>query len=162
MDFSDFTATDLQNDIIGPIIVKEYREQVTKRMTDDNYMNFLAGYTRSVFQDFEIYLRTEVDLVEGDSKLVLDEYNSSSITYELQPSEYRFEDITEAILQSEYPEPSNVIVIENNDTTRKTKLVVKNGNIALRFDEKSSLVLFWVLHQVGIIYTIMNTLARKL
>ena len=26
---SDFTATDLQDDVIGPIIIKEYREQVT-------------------------------------------------------------------------------------------------------------------------------------
>ena len=38
-------------------------------------MKILAGYTSSVFQDFESYLRTEVDLVEDDIKLVLDEYN---------------------------------------------------------------------------------------
>ena len=35
---SDKTATDLQDDIIGPIIIDEYREQVTKRMKDDKYM----------------------------------------------------------------------------------------------------------------------------
>ena len=65
LDFSDITATDLQDDIIGPIIIEEYREQITKRMKDDKYMEILAGYTSSVFQDFESYLRTEVDLVEG-------------------------------------------------------------------------------------------------
>ena len=48
-------------------------------------MNIVAGFTSSVFQDFETYLRTEVDLIEDDIKLVLDEYNSSFITYELQP-----------------------------------------------------------------------------
>ena len=31
LDVSDITATDLQNDIIGPIIIEEYREQVTKK-----------------------------------------------------------------------------------------------------------------------------------
>ena len=39
LDISDITATDLQDDIIGPIIIEEYREQVTKRMEDDGYMN---------------------------------------------------------------------------------------------------------------------------
>ena len=73
LDISDITAVDLQDDKTGPNIIKEYREQVTKRMKDDKYMEILARYTRSVFQDFESYLRTEVDLVEDDVKLVLDE-----------------------------------------------------------------------------------------
>ena len=49
LDISDITATDLQDDIIGPTIIKEYREQVTKRMKDDKYMNILAIYIDSVF-----------------------------------------------------------------------------------------------------------------
>ena len=137
---SDITATDLQDDIIGPIIIDEYREQVTKRLKDDKYMEILARYTSSVFQDFESYLSMEIDLVEDDIKLVLDEYNSSFITYELDPGIYTFKDISEAlfnILQSEYPGPSNVIDIEYDDITMKTKLVVKSGIIAIRFDEKS-------------------------
>ena len=140
LDISDITATDLQDDIIGPIIIDEYRNQVTKRMKDDKYIEILAGYTRSVFQDFESYLRTEVDLVEDDVKLVLDEYNSSFITYELDPGIYTFKDISKAFfnnLQSEYPGPSNVIDIEYDDITMKTKLVVRSGVIAIRFDEKS-------------------------
>ena len=79
-------------------------------------------------------------MVEDDVKLVLDEYNSSFITYELEPGIYTFKDISEAlfnILQSEYPGPSNVINIEYDDITGKTKLVVNNGIIAIRFDEKS-------------------------
>ena len=72
--------------------------------------------------------------------MVLDEYNSSFITYELDPGIYNFKDNSEAlfnILQSEYPGPSNVIDIEFDDITMKTKLVVKHGIIAIRFDEKS-------------------------
>ena len=32
LDNSDITAPDLENEIIAPFILKEYREQVTKRM----------------------------------------------------------------------------------------------------------------------------------
>ena len=140
LNIDDITAEDLQDEIIGPNIIKEYNEQVTKRMNDEQYMNILAFYTRSVFQDFESFLRTQIDLVEDDIKLVLDEYNSSFNIYEIQPGIYTFKDISEApfnILQIEYPGPSNVIVIEYDDITMKTKLVVRSGIIAIRFDEKS-------------------------
>ena len=77
MDISDITATDLQDDIIGPIIIEEYRNQVTKRTKDHNYMRISAIYVNSEFQDFESFLRTEIELFEEDIRLVLDEYNSN-------------------------------------------------------------------------------------
>ena len=97
-------------------------------------------YTSSILHDFESFLRTQIDLIDDDIELVLDEYNSSFITYELEPGNYTFKDNSEAlfnILQSEYPGPSNVIDIEYHGITRKTKLVVRFGFIAIRFDEKS-------------------------
>ena len=42
-------------------------------MKDVGYMINLAGYVTSILQDFESYLRTEVDLVEDVIRLVLDE-----------------------------------------------------------------------------------------
>ena len=85
-------------------------------------------------------ISTEVDLIEDFIKLVLDDYNSSFINYELEPGIYTFNDISETvfnILQPEYPASSNVSVIELDDITRKYKLVVRSGIIATRFDEKS-------------------------
>ena len=140
LDISDITDVDLQDEIIAPIINKEYREQVTKRMKEGGYMDIIARYTDSVFQDFESFLRTQIDLVEDDFKLVLDGYNSSFITYKLEPGIYTFKDISETlfnILQSEYPGPGKVIDIEYDDITMKTEMVVKSGIIAIRFDEKS-------------------------
>ena len=140
LDISDITATDLEDDIIAPIIIKEYKEQVTKRMNDGQYMNILSIYTRSVFQDFESSLRTQIDLVEDDFKIVLDEYNSNFVTYELEPSIYNYRDISEALfynLQSEYPSSDSEIFIRLDDITGKTKLVVRDSIIAIRFDEKS-------------------------
>ena len=142
LDIKDITAEDLQDEIIGAIIIEEYKKQVTKTMNDEQYMNILANYISSVFQDFERFLRTRIDLVEDDIKLVLDEYNSSFITYELDPGIYTFKDISEAlfnIIQFEYPGPSNVIDFGYDDITMKTKLVVRSGIISIRFDEKSFL-----------------------
>ena len=140
LDISDITAADLQDDITAPIIIEEYKEQVTKRMNDAQYMNILAIYVSSVFQDFESFLRTQIDLVEDDIKLVLDEFNSNFITYEIEPGIYSYRDLSEAlfyILQSEYPSSGSEILIRLDDITRKTKLVVRSGIIAIRFDEKS-------------------------
>ena len=140
LDIEDITGEDLQDEIIGPIIIEEYNEQVTKRMNDEQYMNNLAIYTSSVFQDFESFLRTQIDLVEDDIKLVLDEYNSNFITFELEPGNYSYRDIAEAVfytLQSDYPQSNGEILIRLDDITRKTKLVVRSGIIAIRFDEKS-------------------------
>ena len=140
LDIEDITAADLQDEIIGPIIIEEYKKQVTKRMNDEQCMSILAIYTSSVFQDFESFLRTQIDLIEDDIKLVLEEYNSSFITYELQPGIYNYREISEALfytLQSEYPQSGSEILIRLDDITRKTKLVVNSGFIAIRFDEKS-------------------------
>ena len=140
MEIEDITAADLQDEIIGPIIIEEYKEKVSKGMKDEQYMNILAIFTSSVFQDFESFLRTQIDLIEDDIKLVLDEYNSSFITYELKPGNYSYREISEDlfnILLLEYPSSDRKILIRLDDISRRTKLVVSSGIIAIRFDEKS-------------------------
>ena len=124
LDNSDITDSDLQDVIIAPIIIEEYKKQVTKRMKDGQYMNILAIYTSSVFQDFEIFLGKQIDMVESDIKLVLDEYNSSFVTYKLNPGIYTYKDHAIAsfkILQHEYTSSNSEILIRLDDITRKTK-----------------------------------------
>ena len=133
----DITATDLQDYIIGPIIIQEYRKPKGKRMKNDKYLSILAVYDRSIFQDFESFLGTAVDLVEDDIRLVLDEYNSNFITYELEPGIYTFKDLSEAvlkILQPEYERYDDALDIVFDDVSMKTELVVRPGIIAIRFD----------------------------
>ena len=164
IEITDITATDLQDEIIVPNILDEDRNQVKKRMKDDKYMRILAICISSIFQDFESFLRTEIDLVEDQITLVLDEYNSSFITYKLEPGIYTFKDISEApfnILQPEYELFNNSVDIEFDNITMKIKLVVRSGIIAIRFDEKSFFVLSSVSLHIGIINTTMNILARK-
>ena len=137
---SDITTADLQDDIIAPNNIDEYREQVTQRLKDDKYMLILSGYTSSMFHDFESFLKTEVDLLEHDIKLVLDEYKSSFSTCEISPGIYTCRDITEFLLgslQPEYEGHYNAIDIELDDINKKIKLFVRPVIIAIRFDEKS-------------------------
>ena len=54
LDISDIAAADLQDDLIAPIIIEEHKAQVTKRMKNEQYMNIVAGYVGSVFQDFDL------------------------------------------------------------------------------------------------------------
>ena len=104
-------------------------------MEDEQYMRISSIYTSSVFQDFESFLRTQIHLIENDIRLVLDEYNSSFFTYDLQPGFYTFKDLSEALfnfLQPEYPASSSETVIEFDDISRKIKLVVNSGIIAIK------------------------------
>ena len=73
MESTYITATDIQDEILCPNIIEECRKEVSKRKKSDKYMNPLAGYTSSMFQDFESYLRTEVYLVGDDIRLFLGE-----------------------------------------------------------------------------------------
>ena len=103
-------------------------------------IKILAFHNSSVFQDFESFLRTQIDLIEDEVKLVLDEYNSSFITYELEPGIYSYREISEALfnfLQLEYPSSDSEILIRLDDITRETELFVNSGIIAIRFDVKS-------------------------
>ena len=65
-------------------------------MKDDKFMEISAGYIRSIFQGFESYLRREGNFVE-EIILVLDEYVSNFITYELTRGIYTFKDLSEAL-----------------------------------------------------------------
>ena len=67
-------------------------------------MVILAGYTSSMFRDLESNLRTESDLVDDDSRLVLNENNSILLTYDLAPRTYAFQDLFEVVLRSLHSE----------------------------------------------------------
>ena len=73
-------------------------------MKDEKYMNILAIYNSSTIQDFESFLGIEIDLVEDDIRLVFDEYNSSFITYELEPGIFSFKDHSGALFKILQPE----------------------------------------------------------
>ena len=103
-------------------------------------MLILALYIDSVIQDIKIFLKTQIGLIEDDILLVLDEYSSSFITYEIEPGIYISKDTSKAILNILHPECklyNNSIDTEYDDITMETKFAARLGIISVRFDEFS-------------------------
>ena len=96
------------------------------------------GYARSPFRDFESYLRIGVGLDEDVIQLILKQYNSNYVTYELSPGIYAIKDIAEAVYTMGDHEGTSKI--DNDDITIKNKLILTRFGSTfgtLRFDEKS-------------------------
>ena len=97
-------------------------------MKDDKQMRILSVFVSSIIQDFESFLRTEIDLVQDDLRLVSDEDLSRFNTYELKTCIYTFKEFSKALFnipQPEYAKFNNSVDIEFDDIIMKTKLVVR-------------------------------------
>ena len=55
LDIEDITAADLQDDLMCPVIIEEYKKQVTKRMKDDKYMYFSSGFLVLYFKILKVF-----------------------------------------------------------------------------------------------------------
>ena len=106
-------------------------------------MILLLGYSRSLFRVFESYLRTVVGLDEEDIQLILKEFISHFITYELTSGIYTIQNISDAI--HTFSRYSESIQIEYDDNSMKTKIILNFkdedrrmfGLGTLRFSERS-------------------------
>ena len=93
-------------------------------------------------------MRIRVDLDEEDIQLILKEYNSHFVTYELSPGIYTIRDISDAI--HTFSGHSEDIEIRYNDISMKTKIILKYKDLrenfglgTLKFDLKKS---FFILY----------------
>ena len=68
-----------------------------EKSSTDGYNVLLLGYARSNFRDFEGYLRVIVGLDEDDFQLILNQYSSNFVTYELSPGVYTIKDISDVV-----------------------------------------------------------------
>ena len=123
LNISHITPEHLQDEVLGPRIIDEYYKLSNEKKNSDGYMILLLGYARSPFRGFESYLRIVVGLDERDIQLILKQYNSHFITYELTPGIYTIQDISDAI--HTFSGHSEIIQIEYDDFNRKTKIILK-------------------------------------
>ena len=103
-------------------------------------MENLADCSRFIFQDFENYLRTEVDLVQSDIGFVLADYTSSFILYEIPPGIYTFKSLSEVptrFFQLGFDGFNRSIHVENNGITMETMEMVRLEITALTFEKWS-------------------------
>ena len=141
------TNEHLIDEIIGPRIIDEYIKLSNEKNNSDGYIILLLGYSASPFRDFESYLRLVIGLDEEDIQLILKEYNSRFITYELTPGIYTIQDISDAI--QTFSGHQEIIQLENDDISLRTTIVLKFKNeevkFALgtfRFDKQSFFILY--------------------
>ena len=143
LNISHITDKHLDDEVLGQRIIDEYIKLSRERMNADGYMLLLLDYGRSLFRDFESYLRIVVELDEDDIQLNLKEYISHFITYELTPRIYTIQDISDAI--QTFSGHKVIIEKEYDDNSMKTKIILKFKNNkkgffalgTLRFDDRS-------------------------
>ena len=138
----DLTREHLLDDETASRIIDEYHKLSHEKKNSDGYTILLLNYSRSQFRDFESYLRIRVGLDEEDIQLILKDYNSHFITYELTPGLYTIQDISDVV--HTFSGHTEDIEIEYNDISMKTKNILKYKDLrenfglgTLRFDKKS-------------------------
>ena len=92
----------------------------------------------SPFRDFENYLRIVLGLDEDDIHMILRQYNSNFVIYELSLGFYTIKDISEAVYAM--GDHKGTLQIEYDDITLKPKpILTRFGSTCgtLNFDEKS-------------------------
>ena len=136
------TREHLLDDETASRIIDEYHKLPHEKKNSDGYTILLLKYSRSQYRDLESYLRIRVGLDEEDIQLILKEYNSHFITYELTPGIYTIQDISDAVYT--FSGHSEIIEIEYNDISMKTKIILKYKDLrenvglgTLTFDKKS-------------------------
>ena len=67
----NITDAHLEDDKLGPQIAETYWKLRSDKATHDGYIILLTGYARSLFKDFESYLRIAVGLEEENIRLIL-------------------------------------------------------------------------------------------
>ena len=85
LNIPEITDSHLEDETLSPLIIDTYQKLRSDKSSHDGYIILLMGYARSLFRDFESYLRIVVGLEENDIQLILKQYNEKFITYELDP-----------------------------------------------------------------------------
>ena len=116
------TRDHLLDDETASRIIDEYHKLSHEKKNSDGYTILLLNYSRLQFRDFESYLRIRVGLDEKDIQLILKEYNSHFITYELSPGIYTVQVISDVV--HIFSGHSEVIEIVHDDISMKTKIIL--------------------------------------
>ena len=138
LDFPNITDEHLQHETIAPRIIEAYKKLRLQKSSTDGYIILLMYYARSPFRDFESFLRMRGDLDEDDIQLILKQYNSNFVTYELDTGNYTIEDLQKAVYR--LGDHEGTLQIKYDDSNKKVKLILTRFVLTfgtLRFGEKS-------------------------
>ena len=94
---SDITPYRLRHEKIGPRNIEAYRKLRLEKSNTDGYIILLMGETRSLIGDFESHFKTKNDLHGDDIQLILKQYTSNFVFYELSPGIYSIKKFSGAV-----------------------------------------------------------------
>ena len=138
LNIPNITDDHLDDKATADRIAETYWKLRSDKITHDGYIILLRGYGRSLFRDFESYLRIAVGLEEDNIRLILKQYNEKFITHELDPGNYNIEDLHQAVYSLD--DHKGNIQIDYDEINKKVKLILSssaNSFGTLRFDDKS-------------------------
>ena len=122
LSISDITSSYLQHEKIGPRTIQAYRKLGPEKSDTDGYIVLLMAYATSLFQAFESCLRIFVGLDEDNIQLILKQYISSFVTYEISPGIYTIRETSEAV--DTLGDHKRTQQIEYDDISMKTKFTL--------------------------------------
>ena len=137
LNIPNITDDHLEDETISRIN-KTYWKIRSEKSSTDGYIILLMGYARSLFRDFESYLRIVIGIDEDDIRLILKQYNANFVTYELDPGNYTIEDLQKTVYL--LGDHEGTLQNEYDDLNKKTKLIsTRFGSTfgTLGFEEKS-------------------------
>ena len=137
LNIPNITDDHLDDKATADRIAETYWKLRSDKITHDGFMILLTGYAKSLFRDFETYLRIAVGLEENNIRLILKQYNEKFITYALEPGNYNIQDIHKTL--SSLDDHKENIQIDYDEINKKVKLILTSANSfgTLRFDDKS-------------------------
>ena len=97
LSISDNTPSHLQRETKGPRNIQAYKKLRSAKSSIDGCLILIMGYAPSPFRGFESYPRSVVGSDEDDIQLILKQYISNFVTYEIPPSIYSIKDISEVV-----------------------------------------------------------------
>ena len=120
LSISDITQYLIQHEK-STFIFETYKKLRLEKLSTDGYIILLMGYKRSILRVFESHLRIVVRLDEEGIQLILKQYNSNFLTYELSPGFYSIKDFSDNVYKM--GDHKGTLIIEYDDISMKKKLV---------------------------------------
>ena len=128
----DITPEHLQDDNIIPLINNFYIELKSEKTSSSAYLIVLTIYAISPFRNFESYLKIVTGLDGNVVQLLLKQYNSKYVTYEILPGVYTNREGSEVVKRDH----KGTLRIEYDGVSSKTKLFLTHF-VNLGFIEKT-------------------------
>ena len=136
-DIEEITLKHLQDDKRGPLIIQLYKKIKSENSSTGVYLILITTYAKPLFRDFQSCLRiilgNVVGLNENDFQLILKQYNSKLVTYEMPPGVYSIKDVSEVVDSTDH---KGTLTTEYDYISLKRKLILSFFAM-LGFNEKS-------------------------